>query len=357
MNRILLILGAFILLAFIATLLQQDRNHQVQSNREKDLSQYKRRPERVVQKRTVAATAAAARNKTFSDTSCKVLQAFLETLDTHKDTIFKEPAPQTNRVLWMYWDTTVVPPLIARNLARTQHVMGASWTVQCLNRSSFSKLCGNDLHPRFNTLDGTKQSDFARLWLLGSFGGVYMDASVILNKSLDDFVADTTNQRCELGALCACDASRGGLFPSIESFLLIAPQPHSPLLLAWLAEFTFALDVGLEEHRLRALQQGFELHAQGRCAYFGVYHALQVVLQASCTPKRTISGQPCLQHKPRILLRNADTTAYRFQTECSWDAACLQRILRSKRAFECDMLKLTGSQRKMLPLSFFDTSQ
>lgn len=90
---------------------------------------------------------------------------------------------EMKKTLWTYWEGASSPTV---DLCRRswKRLLGQSWTIRVLSRSSIGDL--DIIKPRrFDDLSETMKSDVIRLSVLLAYGGVWMDASVYLLKSLD----------------------------------------------------------------------------------------------------------------------------------------------------------------------------
>jgi hypothetical protein len=277
-----------------------------------------------------------------------------------------QPPP---RILWLHWDTLPLPAFIEKCVERTRSVLATSahaWDVRLVTtQSALDTLRAATMHGsqsshgsqslhrdtavegfvlplKFAMVSPTHKCDFLRLALLAVFGGVYMDASVILNASLDGFFDATCAARADLGALYGRKHTRHATVPDIENFFLIAP-PASPVIQAWLAEFAYAIDKGFVpyKHELTALGVDKQGHDT---TYFTAYAALQAVLQLGT-----------LDTPPRMLLKDTETTAYALQEACAWSTQCIARVSRTQQASTYDMIKVPKGHRGSFALDFFDS--
>ena len=89
------------------------------------------------------------------------------------------------RVLWSYWSSGSPPPVVQHCL-RSWSVQAADWDVRFLNRTSVHAwlIDGIDFPPGTWARSPQHQSDMVGLALLRRFGGVWVDASVLMTKPL-----------------------------------------------------------------------------------------------------------------------------------------------------------------------------
>lgn len=98
--------------------------------------------------------------------------------------------------MWTYWDGPRENPVVDLCLDTLQTRAGATVATPEMVR----EMGGGDLLDRFSILGKAFQSDLIRLWLLHTFGGVWMDADMVAVNSLDpDFL-----EACESMDLVGC---------------------------------------------------------------------------------------------------------------------------------------------------------
>jgi hypothetical protein len=86
------------------------------------------------------------------------------------------------KTIWTYW-TGPMPDLLFRcKYSWKEHLGG--WTINWLSKEDLSKY-NIRLPKNFDKLHPTAQSDIIRLGLLYEYGGVWLDASIILNRDLN----------------------------------------------------------------------------------------------------------------------------------------------------------------------------
>jgi hypothetical protein len=103
-------------------------------------------------------------------------------------------AGPTERTVWTFWDRGAerMSPFYRLNVEGWQRLLGPGWRVEVLNlvdgdsRNVRNFVDAADLPASFDRLSPVVQSDVVRLALLKKHGGVWMDASIVLLRTLDD---------------------------------------------------------------------------------------------------------------------------------------------------------------------------
>lgn len=167
----------------------------------------------------------------------------------------KEFSPPTSeKNVWAYWHTgfNTAPPWIQRNIIGWVRKLGPSWTVRVVDSvagspTHVSQYVGSEsLSQSFNegTMSGPfaayASSDFVRLALLILHGGVWMDASVILVRHLDDIWSTLQDPSSPYEAAAMVMPMRPDGEPSLINGFLAAPKGnefikrwHQIYLAAW----------------------------------------------------------------------------------------------------------------------------
>jgi hypothetical protein len=146
------------------------------------------------------------------------------------------------KVIWTYWHDDDLPNTV-RNCIRTWQETNPDYTIIILNNDRLHELTGNDLSKLniTNTMRA-RYADFARLFIMAKYGGVWMDSSIIctqplskvLPRSFYDMVGyyapHTTNKK----------------FPIPENWFFAAP-PNSRFIHDWLMEALFMTNFKSEQ--------------------------------------------------------------------------------------------------------------
>lgn len=133
------------------------------------------------------------------------------------------------RIIWSFWRGPM--DAITRRCVESWARHARGWTVRVLDERSLGRY--RIRRPAaFAALTPAQQSDVVRLSLLSRYGGLWMDASVLLSAPLD-----------WLPALDG-DAYFGfALYPNyVESWLLYCPRPGNPHIGRWLAALNELID-------------------------------------------------------------------------------------------------------------------
>ena len=96
----------------------------------------------------------------------------------------------STKIIWTYWNEDIMPDIITSNLqCWSRQFRPLGWKLIILHDSNLEDYItdGNDMN-RLNALLVAHKADWIRLYLLQKYGGVWMDAGIIINdaKVIDD---------------------------------------------------------------------------------------------------------------------------------------------------------------------------
>lgn len=161
------------------------------------------------------------------------------TMDFNKDIYVKLAKPNKPnfnipKIIWMYWDGDVLP-LILNCIERVKKI-NPDFQVEVLNKSTLhTYVKDKDLLFYLENHIAKPQllTDLLRLYLLKEYGGIWLDASIILNVKIEDMVQLNTQFDLQ-GFYFSKHFQKFGKndFPLIENWFLAAPK-NSALISQW----------------------------------------------------------------------------------------------------------------------------
>jgi hypothetical protein len=218
------------------------------------------------------------------------------------------------KIMWSFWDNEQLPEqiqLIHEN--RSKKLEKTGWKLYMLNSNNVKDYIDLTTLPKnFNKLIIQHKADYYRLLLLQKYGGVWIDASIIINDpdAINNLYNESVQKRSEFTGF-TLEPVPGGTDRSkyIENWFIMAPI-NSEIINKWLLEFTSAIEGGFDDYIPRVKQEG--VHIVERIGSYLTQHAcMQTVLQ-----KRL--GRPA-----NIILNDAEKDMFKIQTDCNWDLNCL----------------------------------
>lgn len=138
------------------------------------------------------------------------------------------------KVIYAYWNNNDVPEFI-KKCVNNWKKMNPDYEVNLIvPRNIKDYIPQQDFPPNFEILTPQRQSDWVRLYLIKNYGGVWLDASIILTKSLSDLeFIQKENNSDGIGFYLP---SSSKYTPHIETWFIMA-RKGQPFISAWFDEF------------------------------------------------------------------------------------------------------------------------
>lgn len=243
------------------------------------------------------------------------------------------PIPQQ---IWMYWESETLPAEVQIFVDKiVRENPGYQMTV--INNRNLAHYLP-DLQFTHPDMRPSHKSDVIRLELLYRYGGIWMDATIILNRTLDALLAVNADSRYDLIAFYRAGSTHDMAYPVIESWFLAAPA-NNAFIGRWLHYFRPIVTLGAEAFFRQLLAQpDYDTLVQGITPpdYLVVYLAQQQALRES--------------NHYNLYLRKCEASALLYQSLSEWRPVRLSRMLMVDRLPEVlpPLTKLTGFDRKYL---------
>ena len=258
---------------------------------------------------------------------------------------------------WTFWDSDTPPKSIAAILKHRPTKM-PGWEGYQLSQRTLSQHIDPASYPKgYEALKPQHKADWIRLALLEKYGGVWLDAGIIMN---DVQELDTIHRRmlAELpeAALFFLDhhGHKDNIPLYIDNWFVMAPKGSS-LISKWKKEFEVAIELGLLEYKKLHL-----INTPIKFVMFNehigdVYLICQAILQ-----KILQDAQP----KPKIILLSPRETMFKIHATCSGrpnrkpeeNTKCVQHMLLTDPiAKRLPYIKLRGPNRDNLDLNSYFT--
>ena len=258
------------------------------------------------------------------------------------------PNYELPKIVWTHWNSEQKPDFIDRNLKdRRKRLEPAGWKQVVLTDDTLHNyIPAADFPSNLSTVRKESQADWVRLKLLSIYGGVWMDAGIILNdvSDLEALHYRSNAMRSELTGFYIGSLTSREDYKVIENYFLMAPK-GSELVTLWLKEFETAIQNGFDVHKKQLKAEGVDtqrIYEDDGDTYLTQHACMQAVLQ-----KR-------LNRKPLVLITKAEDSILKYQAECEWKGDCINSKLNSiPREEQESMVKLRGIDRKAISLPQF----
>ena len=254
-----------------------------------------------------------------------------------------------SKVIWSYWHSDDMPEQI-RQIQENNKRKLIGWNIVIVTKTNKYNYIDkvDDKYADSLLLSHAHYADWVRLYLLKKYGGVWMDASIIINNPqyLNYLWNESVMQKYELtGFNLSALEDNSVEDPVIENWFIMAPK-GSEIISLWFEEFEKALDMGFLQYKNNSISNGIKYQNIFRDGYFDVYltqhGCLQVVLQ-----KR-------INRKPKIFYKNAMDTMFKIQGDCGWKQDCFkEKILDKSYSKKIPFIKLRSDERVNLDLTTY----
>ena len=235
----------------------------------------------------------------------------------------------------MYWDDTTLPPEIQSIVDHNKKVL-TGWNMIVLMKHTLPQYI-HHFPPNYNAMIVQHKSDWIRLFLLKTYGGLWSDISIIYNdvkkinalwkkSPLYDFTGFYQGGKFN------------GIYEIIESSFILC-EKNSQIITLWLKEFTRAIEEGFLPYKYRILSEGTVLN-QNNVSPNVVYHIVYYCLQHALQHMKSI---------PKMNLTNSWDSFFYLAKKCGWgsNTICKRRHFKTKKN-KLPYLKLTSTDRKDL---------
>ena len=241
------------------------------------------------------------------------------------------------RTIWSYWHDPNIPSSLRKILSERQAVL-STWEHRVLNEVTVYDYIAREEFPhKYNDLGHQHKADWIRLYLLKRYGGCWMDASILVNRSeeIEDMYTMSVKNQSELTAYST------GTNDYIENFFLMAPL-ESNIIRVWFDEFTEAVEIGFLAYKKKVFSKIDVSYLYGRDnddVYLTQHACLQYVLRTQ------------ISYTPNLYMKNVWESMYKYQGECNHDNKCVvDKLKTTPKGLQPANIKLTRFNR-----TFFDT--
>lgn len=248
------------------------------------------------------------------------------------------PARPIPRTIWSYWHSLQRPQVVelcSRNWARYNpgfeiNVLNAATVGQYIDKSEFPD--GFDSLPEF------RRADWIRIALLRRWGGVWLDASILLTESLQWMLDAQSRHGVEYVGFYidgfTCDAD----YPVIENWCMAAPV-GSPFIDRWYQEFTE-----------QVLRQGEAAYLDGLKRAAVYEESVQNIQRPEYLAMHVAAQRTLRTGGHSMVVYKAEDTALLYHHRLAWRRTqlCLFLLLAQCGSSVAPLVKLRGAERAKL---------
>jgi len=238
------------------------------------------------------------------------------------------------KIIWTYWDEC--PPAFIMGCIKSWIDKSPDHKVIVLTEKNYTNYI--DEIPA-NSIINLQQhkSDLIRVNILSSYGGIWMDASILCTESLSWVHTIQKNTGVELVCYYLSGWTTIEKFPVLENWF-IACKPKSVMMKDILNELNYITTLSNVSEYIKKVQDtGVDLQNinKGMYEYLWMHVAIQKILQSNPEEKYNFHAI------------DASTSAYMYLTQNNWNIVPAVKQL-SEGKFKQPIIKLRSGERKYL---------
>lgn len=236
------------------------------------------------------------------------------------------------KIIWTYWHDKEYDSFLTKNFQEWRDKMGGyGWTINILGPEDFPDTVPSTLYK----FDHPHQADWIRLYKLKYEGGLWLDASIIINEpdKLEIMYQQAVKDKRDLVVFKTKLHETHGKLPIIENWFIMAPI-NSNFISLWFEEFNTAIGISFQEYQNTVSH--IDAQKIGNNLYLTQHICAQKILQEN----------PDLIHHIRTY--DSSENMFKLQADCNWDSACVVEKVENGQMDNIPFVKLRGAERKYL---------
>jgi hypothetical protein len=193
------------------------------------------------------------------------------------------------KIIWTYWVEEDLPELVQKCVDSWKKY-NPDYDIRILNQNSVKKWVPDLDLKGLKMNDGpARESDFVRLSVLPIYGGIWADASIKMNRSMD-YIRDIQKERqCEVVGYYLDSFTSRPEYPVIESWFF-GCIPGSSFMYNWRNEFMkLNTHNSAGEYVDAKRRQGVDLQTIKWLEYLAIHVSAQTVMQLAMKPQDVAS--------------------------------------------------------------------
>jgi hypothetical protein len=261
-------------------------------------------------------------------------------MDTHEKFIIKEQYNITNipKHIWTFWDNAELPEIVVKCID-TWKKYNSDYEITILSKDNLKEWIPEyDVFSFRFANSPQKISDFIRIIIIAKYGGIWIDASTILTKSLN-WIHDIHNENnCEFIGYYINKKTTNIKYPVLENWFF-ATVPKSTFMCNWRDAFLKLNEFNeIKDYIKYLVNQKVDLQGIGESEYFTMHLAAQYVLQKKMTPEEI---------KKKLHLMKAEDGPLKYLAINNFNPDGMKKICTDKNLYT-SIIKITGSQRNYM---------
>lgn len=250
--------------------------------------------------------------------------------------------------IWTYWNDVNIPENISKILNYNKNKLEPEWEINLLNDNNLNQYIDINKFPeKYNNLGVQHKADLIRLMLLEKYGGVWMDATVVIN-SKDEFnklYDNTVAKKSEFTGFTLHNKNDSFKYHQyIENWFIMAPE-NSKFIRLLLKEYITAINMEFEKYGKYIIDE-LKINIGDEIKNFGNYLTQHKCIQ---TVIQKYDGEP------NILLYKSEDSMFKPFVDCGWNNECVNKKFENNKneLRNIPYLKFTGQFRNNIDFNKF----
>jgi len=245
------------------------------------------------------------------------------------------------KVIWTFWHSDEVPTVIDKCI-KTWRKTNPDYDIHIVTKDSLSfYLPDNTIfsYPHCDKNNIQKASDFIRLHLIYKYGGFWIDASTILNGSLDYFTDIQRKGNYDYLGYYINGFTKNEEYPVVENWFFAAIK-GSEVIRLWIDCFTRINSFKrVQDYVNWVKDQGVDTQGIDDTNYLSMHVACQYMLQKKLTVK---------ERQRLMYLEKAEDGPLKYLAKYNWNPWLSLRKACKEKDLQTLVFKMRGPERKVL---------
>ncbi len=239
-------------------------------------------------------------------------------------------------VIYTYWHNENIPTFINKCINSWKR-HNPSYDIIIINKNNINKYIPFDIYKLKFAKSNQQVADFIRIYVLSVNGGIWLDASIYLNKSLDWVHSYQVNENSEfIGYKIdgTCKYKETLKYPIVENWFLSC-IPNSKFMKDWNDMFFSINNYNSINDYVNFINKTTDLNGICSPTYLTMHIACQYILQN-------------YNHNYKLSLLDAENGPYLYNEAINWNMIYLIPLMLYYKGTESPIIKYRGPERKLI---------
>jgi len=243
---------------------------------------------------------------------------------------------QAPKKIWTYWDNPIKIPKTVELCMASWKKFHPEYEIVLLTRKNYKGYVTIPeevrMHHNFNDMP-QRFSDLVRIWVLAEHGGIWLDSTILLKGSVEDWLFP---HYAEFSGFYLEKFTKKKEFPVIENWFF-ACNKGSLFIKKWRDEFSrMAQFQTVEDYIISCRADGVDFQGINPPHYLAMHIACQKVLQ--------------LDHYPldSLYLQKAEDGPYHYLVDTKWDSEKAVELACYSSIYQGPIIKMREPERNVL---------